>query len=310
MAGIRLQSLGFLANGAKPGNRKFSQRIFQFGKLPPAELGQNLVHRTPGQRRVNPRQVISLRPPLEAGAFRWQAIRIRLGLADFPGNGVGVISQIKPRQVGRVRLRHFLGSVPERHHPCGGPYDKRLRLREEITLMACLANGVGEIQIEFPRDVPRQFQMLFLVLADRHMGCLVSQDVGRHQIGIDIEPDGSLFLVLAGLFLELGHPVQPAHARHAIEYPGKLRVLGNLALVENNGARGIEPAGQIGGGDVEDGLVQLFRVLPDSDGVHVDHAINAFVGFLQFDPVQHGAQIIAEVQIARRLHAGKNPGGE
>jgi hypothetical protein len=31
------------------------------------------------------------------------------------------------------------------------------------------------------------------------------------------------------------------------------------------------------------------------------------MGFLQFDPVQHGTQIIAEVQIARGLHAGKNP---
>ena len=73
---------------------------------------------------------------------------------------------------------------------------------------------------------------------------------------------------------------------------------------------GIQPASQIGRRHVKNGLVQFLRLLPQGDGMHVHHAIDAFMGFLQFDPVQHGAEIIAEVQIARRLHAGENPWGE
>ena len=47
------------------------------------------------------------------------------------------------------------------------------------------------------------------------------------------------------------------------------------------------------------------RVLPHRDGVQVDHAIDAVVALLQRHELGDGAEIIAEVQIAGRLHAGK-----
>src|SRR5262249_12041487 len=43
------------------------------------------------------------------------------------------------------------------------------------------------------------------------------------------------------------------------------------------------------------------------DGVQVDHAIDAVVLVLQRDELRDGAEIIAEVQVAGRLHAGKHP---
>ena len=43
----------------------------------------------------------------------------------------------------------------------------------------------AEIVVELDRDVARQFEMLLLVLADRHVRRLVEQDVGglQHRIG-------------------------------------------------------------------------------------------------------------------------------
>jgi len=46
---------------------------------------------------------------------------------------------------------------------------------------------------------------------------VIEQNVGGHQVRIDIEPGRGLLAVLAGLLLELRHAVQPAEARHAIE---------------------------------------------------------------------------------------------
>ena len=144
---------------------------------------------------------------------------------------------------------------------------------------------------------------------DRHMRRMVEQDVGRHQIGIDIEPDRGALLVLAGLFLELGHAVEPAEPGHAVEDPGELGMLADLALVEDDAAPGIDAAGDIGGGDVAYCPVELARILPGGDRVHVDHAIDALMRVLQPDPVQHRPEIIAEMEIAGRLHAGKDAGG-
>ena len=43
-------------------------------------------------------------------------------------------------------------------------------------------------------------------------------------------------------------------------------------------------------------------ILPHRDGVQIDDAIDAVVAVLQLDEALDGAQIIAEVQVAGRLH--------
>ena len=43
------------------------------------------------------------------------------------------------------------------------------------------------------------------------------------------------------------------------------------------------------------------------DRVQIDDAIEAVVAVLQLDEALDGAEIIAEMQIAGRLHAGKHP---
>ena len=148
----------------------------------------------------------------------------------------------------------------------------------------------------------RQFQMLLLVLADRHVGGAIDQDVGRHQGRIGVKPDRGVLAVLAGLLLELRHAVEPAEAGHAVEHPGELGMLGDLALVEHDVLLRIDAAGDEGRGHLADRLGQLLRLLPHRDGVQVDHAIDAVVGLLQLDEFDDGAEIIAEVQVAGRLH--------
>ena len=59
--------------------------------------------------------------------------------------------------------------------------------------------------------------MLLLVLADRHMGGAIEQNVGGHQHRIVEQAHGGVLAILAGLVLELRHAVQPADAGDAIE---------------------------------------------------------------------------------------------
>ena len=163
-----------------------------------------------------------------------------------------------------------------------------------------------EVVIEFLRDVAREFEMLLLILADRHVGGAIDQNVGRHQVRIGVEPDRDVLAILAGLLLELGHAVEPAQPRDAIEHPGEFGVLGDLALVEDDLLLRIDAAGEERRGHLARVARQLARVLPHRDGVQIDHAIDAVIALLQRDEFGDRAEIIAEVQIAGRLHAGKN----
>jgi hypothetical protein len=96
------------------------------------------------------------------------------------------------------------------------------------------ADGVREVVVELLRDVTRQFEMLLLILADRHMRRAIDQNVRRHQVRIGVKTDRRVLAVLAGLLLELGHAVQPAETRDTVEHPGEFGVFGHLALVEHD----------------------------------------------------------------------------
>src|SRR5215813_10311672 len=156
--------------------------------------------------------------------------------------------------------------------------------------------------------------MLLLVLADRNMGGAVEQDVGRHQHRIVVETDRCILAVLARLLLELRHAVEPAHPRHAIEDPGKLRMSGDLALVEHNVLLRIDAARYERRSHLAGVARELGRTAPDvdrhGDGVHVDDAIDAIVRLLHLHEVDDRAEVIAEMQIAGRLDARKDPFNE
>src|SRR5437762_8044032 len=78
------------------------------------------------------------------------------------------------------------------------------------------------------------------------------------------------------------------------------------ALVEDDAALGIDAGGYIGGGHLARRLAQLVGVLRLGQRVQVDNAKDAVVIVLQRDPIADRAEIIAEMQIAGRLDAGKN----
>ena len=90
--------------------------------------------------------------------------------------------------------------------------------------IAIVGDRLGEVVVELDGDVAGQLEVLLLVLADRHVGGEIGEDVGRHQHGIVVEADRGVLAVLAGLLLELGHAVQPAEAGDAVEHPGELGV--------------------------------------------------------------------------------------
>ena len=148
--------------------------------------------------------------------------------------------------------------------------------------------------------------MLLLVLAHRHMGRLVGEDVGGHQHRIDVEPDRSGLAVLAGLLLELRHAVQPADAGRAVQDPGKFGMGRDLALVEDHVLLRVDARGDERRRDLADRPRQLVGILRHGDRVHVDHAIEAFMLVLQRDELGDRTEIIAEMEVAGRLDAGED----
>ena len=157
--------------------------------------------------------------------------------------------------------------------------------------------------VEAGGNLARQFKVLFLILADRHMGCLVQQDVSSHQDRIGIEAERGHFLLLAGLFLELGHAVEPAHRGQGGEQPGKFGMTGNPALLEDRAMGGVDPGCDIGSGQFTDIAAQLCRVLRYRYGVQIDDTEDAVIVPLQGHPVPQRAEVIAKVQAVGWLHA-------
>ena len=103
----------------------------------------------------------------------------------------------------------------------------------------------------------------------------------------------------------MGHAVEPADAGNAIEHPSKLGVLGDLTLVEDNVLLGVDATGKECSGYLAGRPRQFARILPHRDGVQIDDAVDAVIAILQCDKLGDRAEIVAEMQVAGRLHSGK-----
>src|SRR5262249_16439183 len=78
------------------------------------------------------------------------------------------------------------------------------------------------------------------------------------------------------------------------------------ALVEDDAALGIDAGCDIGGCQRARRLAQLVGILQLRQRMQIDDAEDALEIVLQRDPVADRAEIVAEMQIAGRLDAGKN----
>ncbi len=80
---------------------------------------------------------------------------------------------------------------------------------------------------------------------------------------------------------------------------------GNFRLVEDDLFFSIHTGGNVGCSHFARVACKLFRVLPDCDCVHIDHAIDAFVSILKPHKMANGAQIIAQMKVAGGLNPRK-----
>ena len=82
-------------------------------------------------------------------------------------------------------------------------------------------------------------------------------------------------------------------------------MLVHARLVEDDVLFGSTPAATPGRGHFAGGAAQLVGVPADGDRVHVDDAIDALMRLLHFDIALDGAEVVAQVQIARGLGSRK-----
>ena len=237
MAGVGHQALHLLANRSQLFHRQVGQGLLEVGEFLAAKFAQNSLGADIRQGGINGDQVGRFGPALEAIYGFRQGQWIGLGLADFLCDFIRAVGHGEAGIARGIGLRHFLAAVAQAHHPGRFAEDQWFHDGE---------NSLPEIVVEFLRHVPGQFQVLFLILAYGHMGSLVQQNIGGHQHGINIQPGGGVFAILARFLLELGHPVQPAQARYAVEDPGQFSMGRNLALIEDDMLAGVDAGGQKG----------------------------------------------------------------
>ena len=178
------------------------------------------------------------------------------------------------------------------HHPGPNLGDGRLRDDEGLPVSA----------VETDRKVPRQLQVLALVVSDGHAVGVVDEDVRRHQdrIGHEAGPHG---LLPAALLLELCHPAKLAHCRRALEQPRELCVLGHVTLDEDRADVRVEPRREQADGRVEGAAAQVVGVVLACEPVEVDDAEETVRLVLVHRPLPQRPEVVADMQVTGGLYA-------
>ena len=165
--------------------------------------------------------------------------------------------------------------------------------------------------VEAARHLAREFHVRGLVLAHRHVGGLVDEDVSRLQQRIAEEAIGGEVAVLELLDLVLvgRHPLQPAQRRAHGQQGEQLGVLGQPALDEDRRLVRVEAGGDPVDHHVVDVLLDHLAVfVVRGQRMPVGHEVEAVVLVLQAHPVLQRTVVVAEVQRAGGAHAGQHAG--
>ena len=230
-------------------------------------------------------RVAGVRPP--------QPVRVGIGGAEFLPDRVAAILH---RDIVVLALAHLALAV-QAHDARRGTV-QRLRIGEHRSVQV----------VEPPCDLPRQLQVLGLVVAHGDAVGLDAQDVRGLEHGVGEQPRVDVLLVLGGLVLELGHPFQGADGGAGAEDPGQLHGFGYVGLHEQSTAVRVESAGDAHRGGIQDGVPHGVRLVLYRDGVVVHDAVDTVVPRNQLGPVGHGAEVVPDVNVAGGLDAAVQPG--
>src|SRR6184192_2023604 len=177
-----------------------------------------------------------------------------------------------------------------------------LRLRLEV--------GLASVEmIEAPRGLARQLDVRHLILAHRHVGGAIHQDVRALQQRVAEEAVGGEILLfqLFLLILVARHALEPAERSDHRQQQMQLRVLGHVRLDEERRDSGVEARGQPVDEHLADVLLKRRRlVVAGGEHVPVGDEEEAVVLVLQLDPVAQRAVVVAEVQPTGGPHAGED----
>lgn len=152
--------------------------------------------------------------------------------------------------------------------------------------------------------------MLRLVFADRHDVWGVEENVGRHERRVVEQSGAGTFLVLffTHVVLVLGHLLEFGDFSERVHDPAEFSMLADIGLAEDDAFFRIKAASQIGFNDIEATLAQFGGRLMHGDGVVIRQEDKTVIRVLQRNPLREGADIVAEMEIARGLNAGDEKG--
>ena len=220
-------------------------------------------------------------------------LRIRVHLAHLLHDGLRIVAEIDGVAVTLAHLA-VVESGQARHRR-----EQRLRLDENLAVEL----------VEPAHDLTRELQVRDLILAYRNEFRVVHRDVSCLQQRITEEADRREVLLgeLLLLFLVRRNPFEPWDRDDHRQQQEQLGVLRDERLHEDGAAlrvdAGRNPVGEI----VERVTGDRLRVrILAGQRVPVGDEVEAVVLFLERDPILERAHEVAEMQFARRPHAGND----
>lgn len=166
----------------------------------------------------------------------------------------------------------------------------------EIILVFGLGIDVAIELVEFAGDFAGQFQVGELVFTDGDEDGAEGEDVGGLADGVEGEAEGVIFaeVLVADFILEGGVAHDAVEGDEHGEEEGELVDGGDFGLDEHLALAGVDAAGEVVGGDVEDGLADFVGFAgAGGEGVFVGDDEIAVVLVLHGQAIFDGADVMA-----------------
>jgi hypothetical protein len=254
------------------------------------DLPHLLVRREELEQRVNGRRVSGLG-------------RIHRGRIGRDAHDALLQGAIRHEQIDRVlvALAHLL-VVGTRHRRGVFLHERRRQTEDAGGVALLVAFGIGRVvlrherQVELGGDVPRDLQVLELILPHGHDVAAVEQDVGGHEHRVREQTHVGRNAV-GGLVLERVRALEQAHRRDGREVPKELGDLGNVRLPEQRRDARIEPEREVVEGHVAGVLAHHVGAADGGERVVVRDEEERLALVLQVEELLQRAEVVADVKL-------------
>lgn len=156
---------------------------------------------------------------------------------------------------------------------------------------------VGIVVVEIMRNIEGKIKMMIMVIEKRKWGWEIKKNIGGNKDRIGKKKERGIIEIIEWIVIEMGNEDNKENEREEVEKKGKIRMMNEENMVEEDDIIRVDEGGEKRGGELEGRMNKIKRIGRKGKRVNVKEEIDELIGIMELEKKIDRKEIIEEVKI-------------